>query len=165
MTSKTRFAVKFGNTAPIPVEKAKYHGATLTKAVDEIRARIDEALEQLSGVTSVRTARKKDFKTRIIRKKERNLFVKIGYGGNNETFSDVLEGYFDCHIRARTALIDARKMLSDGDFDEDILRIIAIKRVRALAARQQKSKLITQPVEKITTFRVIDAEDHIIAAE
>ena len=43
MTSKTRYAVKFGNKAPIPVEKATYQGATLTKAVDEIRVRIDEA--------------------------------------------------------------------------------------------------------------------------
>ena len=44
MTTKTRYAVKFGNDAPIPVEKAAYHGATLTKAVDEIRQRIDDAV-------------------------------------------------------------------------------------------------------------------------
>lgn len=165
MTTKTRFAVKFGNSAPIPVERAAYHGATLTKAVDEIRARVDEAIAQLDGITSVRKARNRDFSTLIIRKKQRNLFLKIGYGRKNEKFSDVLEGYFDCPIRARTALIDAKKMLSDGEFDSEITELLAIKRERAMAARRQKSALITDPVQKITSFRIITADESIHAAE
>jgi hypothetical protein len=156
MTTKTRYSVKFGNKAPIPVEKATYHGATLTKAVDDIRARIDEAIDQLVNITSVRKARNKDFTTRMIRKSKRNLHVKVGYGKNNELFSDVLEGYFDCPIRARTSLHEAKMMLSDGDFDAEITKLIAIKQERALLARGVKSSLVTEPVEKITTFRVIE---------
>jgi hypothetical protein len=156
MTTKTRYSVKFGNKAPIPVEKATYHGATLTKAVDDIRARIDEAIDQLANITSVRKARNKDFTTRMIRKTKRNLYVKVGYGANNEGFSDVLEGYFDCPIRARTSLHEAKMMLSAGDFDEEINQMLALKRARASLARSGKSCLVTQPVEKITTFRVIE---------
>jgi hypothetical protein len=162
MTTKTRYAVKFGNKAPIPVEKATYHGATLTKAVDDIRARIDEAIDQLANVTSVRKARNKDFTTRMIRKTKRNLYVKVGYGKNNELFSDVLEGYFDCAIRARTSLYEAKKMLSDGDFDAEITQLIAIKRERALAARRFKGNLVTGPVAKITTFRIIEDTSKIV---
>ena len=165
MTSKTRYAVKFGNNAPIPVEKAIYHGATLTKAVDEIRARIDEAIEQLAHITSVRKARNKDFSTHMIRKKKRNIYLKIGYGKNNELFSNVLEGFFDCPIHARTALCEAKQMISAGDFDAEIAQLLAIKRERAQAARLVKSHMVTEPVTKITTFRVIDAERVIIAAE
>lgn len=162
MTTKTRYAVKFGNKAPIPVEKMTYHGATLTKAVDDIRARIDEAIDQLANVTSVRKARNKDFSTRMIRKEKRNLYVKVGYGKNNELFSDVLEGYFDCPISARNSLHEAKQMLSNGEFDADITQLIAIKRARALAARRFKGKLITGPVKKITTFRVIEDTSTIV---
>lgn len=156
MTTKTRYSVKFGNKAPIPVEKATYHGATLTKAVDGIRARIDEAIDQLANITSVRKARNKDFTTRMIRKSKRNLYVKIGYGENNELFSDVLEGYFDCPVQAHTALCEAKSMISDGDFDKEINQMLDRKRERALLARSVKSKLVTQPVEKLTTFRIIE---------
>lgn len=156
MTTKTRFAVKFGNATPIPVEKAAYHGATLTKAVDDIRARIDEAIDQLANITSVRNARNKDFKTRMIRKTKRNLYVKVGYGANNEGFTEVLQGYFDCPHQARTTLCEAKAMISAGDFDEEINQMIALKRERALLARLARGSLVTQPVKKITTFRVIE---------
>ena len=111
MTSKTRYAVKFGDKAPIPVEKATYHGAILTKAVDEIRVRIDEAIEQLAQITSVRKAHNKDFCSKMICRTQRNLYITIGYGKNNELFSHVLEGFFDCPVNARTALQKQRKFL------------------------------------------------------
>lgn len=165
MTSKTRYEVKFGNVNPIPVEKSSYNGATLTKAVDDIRARIDEAIEEVSKITSVRKARNKDFSSNMVSKKQRNLFIKIGYGRNNEKFSDTLIGYFDCPIRAKTALIEARGMLSDGEFDEDILELIKTKRDRALEARASKQRLLTAPVRKITKFIPIAHENGLIAAE
>lgn len=165
MTSKTRYAVKFGNKAPIPVEKATYQGATLTKAVDEIRVRIDEAIEQLAQITSVRKARNKDFSSKMIRKTQRNLYVKIGYGKNNELFSHVLEGFFDCPVNARTALQEAKKMLSAGEFDEEIMELIEVKRARARAARLAKTQLITKPVKKITSFQILNGEELFIAAE
>jgi hypothetical protein len=158
MTTKTRYAVKFGNDAPIPVEKAAYHGATLTKAVDEIRQRIDDAVAELENVTSVRQARNRDFKSKIVRKKARNIFMKIGYGKNNEEFSEVLIGFFDCPVRAKHALLAARDMISAGDFDQDIADLLELKKERAKKARLARRKLITAPVEVITHFRVIAAE-------
>lgn len=165
MTSKTRYAVKFGNKAPIPVEKATYHGATLTKAVDEIRARIDEAIEQLAQITSVRKARNKDFSSKLIRKTQRNLYVKIGYGKNNELFSDFLAGFFDCPVRARSSLQEAKEMISAGEYDEEIMNLIEVKRARAKTARLARTQLITKPVTKTTTFQIIKGDEPIIAAE
>ncbi len=158
MTTKTRYAVKFGNVAPIPVEKMTYHGATLTKAVDEIRRGIDQAISDLENVKSVRQARNRDFASKMVRKKARNIFIKIGYGKNNEGFSEVLEGYFDCPLHAQNALIAAREMLSAGDFDQEIVALLDKKRVRAQKARLARRKLITSPVKVITEFRVIAAE-------
>lgn len=158
MTTKTRYAVKFGNDAPIPVEKAAYHGATLTKAVDEIRQRIDDAVAELENVTSVRQARNRDFGSRILQKKARNIYMKIGYGKNNEKFSDVLTGFFDCPVRAKHALLAARDMISAGDFDHEISDYIEFKQGLAKNARQVRSTIITAPVEAITHFRVIAAE-------
>lgn len=158
MTTKTRYAVKFGNDAPIPVEKAAYHGATLTKAVDEIRQRIDDAVAELENVKSVRQARNRDFTTKMVCKKARNIYVKIGYGKNNEEFSDVLDGYFDCPVRAKHALLAARDMISAGDFDKEIDALLEKKRVRAMKARLAPRTLITAPVKVITEFRVIAAE-------
>lgn len=158
MTSKTRYAVKFGNDAPIPVEKATYHGATLTKAVDEIRQRIDDAVAELENVTSVRSARSRDFKSRIVQKMSRNIRMKIGYGKNNEQFSDVLIGFFDCPVHAKHALLAAREMISAGDFDQEISAYMELKQERAKNAGLARRKLITAPVEAITHFRVIAAE-------
>lgn len=127
--------------------------------------RLDEAIEQLAQITSVRKARNRDFISKMTRKTQRNLYVKIGYGKNNELFSHVLEGFFDCPVNARTALQEAKKMLGAGEFDEEIMKLIEVKRARARAARVAKTQLITKPVTKITTFQIINGDEPIIAAE
>lgn len=168
MTSKTRYAVKFGNVNPIPVEKVTPRVATLTRAVDSIRARIDVALAELEGITSVRQVKKSDFKSPMVTKKSRNLVVRIGYGQNNHGFAKELEGFFDCPLQARAALIDARQMLSNGEFDADIEALLAWKReiaALARAKRSEKAKVITYPVVKNIEYQPVASQNPAIAAE
>ena len=56
-------------------------------------------------------------------------------------------------------------MLSAGEFDEEIMELIEVKRASARAARLAKTQLITKPVKKITTFQILNGEELFIAAE
>lgn len=133
---------QYGTAAPVKIDPAPKKETTVTSVTGAIHDRIEKAVDFLQSVPSIQKLRKNDCRPhRIINKKYGNIFVKIGYGGNNMMISRAFpERNFQTIGEAVDFLWYFDQLLLKGFFELEISALVDTFKEAAEHARAQREK-------------------------
>jgi len=162
MSVLSRLNAQYGRNEFIPVEKQAYKPTTKTSAIISICNRIDETVDTLASIESLRSARAAECKTTMSKKKRGNIVVKVGYGSNNQQIhSELGERICPTLEEAIAYLKTVKGYFEKGILDEIVENHLNKLRERSANARKKKQEYKDavqirpgEPVDVLTEIRL-----------
>lgn len=156
MNKLAKINEQFGGADFVKVEKPEYVGRSLTGAIFDMNARIDQTIDALKQIYDIRKVRAGTFATPMCKKKKGNLVVKVGYGKYNHIMDPMLgEQKYANVLDALDYLFQIRSLLRSGGMDDIIehhleklkARTENARNVRAEAKKASKDKEEQKQIE------------------
>ena len=159
MTKLEYINQKFGSADFVKVEKEKYVKRTLTQSIFDINRRLEETIDIVKQIKSVRSVRARSFKAPMCKKKNQNLIIKIGYGEHNQIMDPLLgEQHFASKTKALTYLYKLKELLRAGELDDIVAAHMRKMIDRSEHARETRKKLQTEKKKALLQLELVTQE-------